>query len=260
MLAGISSRLTYANVMASIAVFIALSAGAYAAGLAPDSVKSKQIKDEQVKDQDLAPGAVTTVKLGDGSITTGKVIDETLVGDDLADETVTGSKVVDETLTGSKVDDGSLAGIDVENDSLTGADIDETALSGVAFANGQGCCTLRSEVFEMGTAYNSGNPDTFVDLGFFEVRTSASASGNDSDGIQVCKIPGSIVPVPATVYMSGARSSVSFPMASNSCLSFDINGDATTSSFGDFELILNGDHVWGQAFGGSGASITVLEY
>ena len=54
MLAGIRSRLTFANMVSVIALFIALGAGAYAAGLAPNSVKSKHIVDGQVKQRDLA--------------------------------------------------------------------------------------------------------------------------------------------------------------------------------------------------------------
>jgi hypothetical protein len=53
LLAGIGSRLTYANVMATIAVFIALGAGAYAVGLAPDSVRSKHIVNGQVRGVDV---------------------------------------------------------------------------------------------------------------------------------------------------------------------------------------------------------------
>jgi hypothetical protein len=58
-----AKRLSYANVMATIALFIAIGGGAYAAGLAKDSVKSKHIKDGEVKSQDLADAAVTEVKL-----------------------------------------------------------------------------------------------------------------------------------------------------------------------------------------------------
>jgi hypothetical protein len=49
----IYSRLR-SNAFGYIALFLALSASAYAAGLAPDSVKSKHIKDGQVKADDLA--------------------------------------------------------------------------------------------------------------------------------------------------------------------------------------------------------------
>jgi hypothetical protein len=54
MLAGIRSRLTFANVIALIALFIALGAGAYAAfDLPKNSVKSKHIVNGQVKKRDL---------------------------------------------------------------------------------------------------------------------------------------------------------------------------------------------------------------
>lgn len=46
------SRLTYANVMATIAVFLALGGGAYAVALKRNSVGSKQIKPDAVKGVD----------------------------------------------------------------------------------------------------------------------------------------------------------------------------------------------------------------
>jgi hypothetical protein len=69
-MAGIKERITYANVMASIAVFIALGAGAYAAGLGKDSVKAKQIKAGAVKTDELANDAVTSPKVANGSLRT----------------------------------------------------------------------------------------------------------------------------------------------------------------------------------------------
>ena len=63
------AQLSYANVMATIAVFGVLAGGgAYAAGVAKNSVKSKQIKDGGVKGLDLAPDAVTGDKIADGSL------------------------------------------------------------------------------------------------------------------------------------------------------------------------------------------------
>ena len=61
MLAGIRNRLSYANVMATIAVFIALGAGAYAAGLAPNSVKSRHIAPDAVKGTDVNEGTLGQV-------------------------------------------------------------------------------------------------------------------------------------------------------------------------------------------------------
>ena len=62
------------NVLGLIAIFIALAAGAYAAGLPKNSVKSKQIKAGAVKNAELADNAVTSPKVADGS----------LLGDDFA--------------------------------------------------------------------------------------------------------------------------------------------------------------------------------
>ena len=62
------------NVLGLIAIFIALAAGAYAAGLPKNSVKSKQITAGAVKNAELADNAVTSPKVADGS----------LLGDDFA--------------------------------------------------------------------------------------------------------------------------------------------------------------------------------
>lgn len=52
-------NLSYANVMATIAVFAAIGGGAYAAGLAKDSVGSKQIRDGQVRSADVKDDSLT---------------------------------------------------------------------------------------------------------------------------------------------------------------------------------------------------------
>ena len=57
------SKLTYANVMATIAVFIALGGAAYAAGLPKNSVGSKQIKKNAVSGAKIKKGAVTGAKI-----------------------------------------------------------------------------------------------------------------------------------------------------------------------------------------------------
>ena len=64
----IHPRLTYANVMATIAVFIALGAGAYAAGLAKNSVKSRHIATNAVRSHDIKNRAVYGVDIRTNSI------------------------------------------------------------------------------------------------------------------------------------------------------------------------------------------------
>jgi hypothetical protein len=69
MLATIRARLTYANVMATIAAFVALGGSSYAAlTLSENSVKSKHIVNGQVKRPDIRNNAVNSAKVADGSL------------------------------------------------------------------------------------------------------------------------------------------------------------------------------------------------
>jgi hypothetical protein len=65
----ISSRLSYANVVASLALFIALGGASYAATQLPrNSVGSAQLKAGAVANVDLAQNAVTGAKVKTGSL------------------------------------------------------------------------------------------------------------------------------------------------------------------------------------------------
>lgn len=64
-------KLTYANVVASIALFVALGGTSFALTLGKDSVKSKNIAREAVRASDIAKGAVNSVKVKDGSLLAG---------------------------------------------------------------------------------------------------------------------------------------------------------------------------------------------
>ena len=72
-------RLTYANVMSSIAVFLVLGgATALAAGLAKNSVGSKQLKKNSVTAAKIKKNAVTTAKIKNDAVTGAKVNEATL--------------------------------------------------------------------------------------------------------------------------------------------------------------------------------------
>jgi hypothetical protein len=82
-------KLTYANVVSSLCLFLLLGGGAaVAAGLAKNSVGAKQLK----------KNAVTTVKVKNGAITEAKI----------AKGAVTASKIADGSLTGAQIDASTL--------------------------------------------------------------------------------------------------------------------------------------------------------
>lgn len=106
-------RLTYANIVSSICLFLLLGGGAaFAAGqLGKNTVGSKQLK----------KNAVTAVKLKNNAVTSEK----------LADNAVTLAKIADSSVNSAKVLDKSLTGSDVAPDSLTGENIAESTLGQV---------------------------------------------------------------------------------------------------------------------------------
>lgn len=68
----LQGHLTYANVLATLALFVALGGSSYAAiKLANNSVTSKHIKNGQVGNADLAANAVTGAKVKNGSLLAG---------------------------------------------------------------------------------------------------------------------------------------------------------------------------------------------
>jgi hypothetical protein len=86
----IRKRLTYANVMSSIAVFLLLG-GATA-------IAAKQLGKKTVGTKQLKANAVTTAKLKNNSVTTKKLKDKAVTTAKLADNAVTGPKVQVSTL------------------------------------------------------------------------------------------------------------------------------------------------------------------
>ncbi len=106
MLRRLRPRLTYANVVATLALFAALGGGAYAAGLAKNSVKSKTVKD----------GSIKGIDVQDDGLTGADIAEETLATPGLADGSVTGGKLAPNAVTADKVADRSLDGADLKKE------------------------------------------------------------------------------------------------------------------------------------------------
>ncbi len=68
MLAALRARLTFANVVSLMALFVALSGGAYALTIPRNSVGPKQLKTGAVTKSKIKAGAVTSLKVQDNSL------------------------------------------------------------------------------------------------------------------------------------------------------------------------------------------------
>jgi hypothetical protein len=156
-------HLTFANAMSLVAVFIALTAGAYAAGLGRNSVKSKQIKDGAVATQDLADAAVTGPKVLDVSIGS--------------------ARLADGAVSGAKVADGSLSGADIGDDSLSGADIAEASLQGITATSADTISGLQLKKINFQSPINNGVVRNLVT--FPNVFRIDAQCANNGDGLDI---------------------------------------------------------------------------
>jgi hypothetical protein len=91
----IRKRLTYANVMSSIAVFLILGG---ATAFAAATIGTGDIKAGAIKTGKIAKEAVKAGKLGNGAVKTDKIADAAVTTAKLADNAVTGAKVDEATL------------------------------------------------------------------------------------------------------------------------------------------------------------------
>lgn len=116
----IRKRLTYANVMSSLAVFLVLGgATAFAAAeLGKNSVGAKQLKKNAVTTAKIKKEAVAAGKIKNGAVGSSKLADGSVSNGKLANAAVTGEKIAAAAVTGEKVQDGSLNGSDINQGSL----------------------------------------------------------------------------------------------------------------------------------------------
>jgi len=102
----IRSHLSYANVMATIAVFLVLSGGTAVALTGSNTVFSDDIVNGEVKAVDIKGGAVQSIAVRDDTQPSGG-----LLAQDLSPGSVRSSEVDDNSLTGSDIDESTLSGL-----------------------------------------------------------------------------------------------------------------------------------------------------
>jgi hypothetical protein len=123
----VTKHLSYANVIATLALFIALgTGGAYAANqLAPKSVGAKQLR----------PGAVTAKKLRKQSVTAPKIKALAVKESKLSAGSVSTSKLALSAVTTEKLNAGAVTNQKLADNSVTGSKVDEASLGKVPSAS-----------------------------------------------------------------------------------------------------------------------------
>ena len=105
----VRKRLTYANVMSSIAVFLILGGGAAFAALGKNTVGTRQLKKNAVKVGKLGPEAVKAGKLAKNAVATNRLRTNVVTTDKIADSAVATGKILNNSVTGDKVNESTLS-------------------------------------------------------------------------------------------------------------------------------------------------------
>jgi hypothetical protein len=126
-------RLTYANVIASLALFVALGGSAVAAGLAKNSVGPNQLKKGSVTAKAIRKQAVTSGKIAPKAIVAGKLGPNAVLPGNL------GAGIID----ASKISAGAVTAEKIKNNVITTAKLNNAAVTSQKLAqNGVGTSNL----------------------------------------------------------------------------------------------------------------------
>lgn len=119
----IRKRLTYANVMSSLAVFLVIGGGAAfaAVDLPANSVGSRQIKTKAVKTRHIAIQAIGTGRLAPEAAKAGKIAKDAIVTNRLRDNAVATSKIQDEAILAGKIANEAVLADKIANGAVNAA-------------------------------------------------------------------------------------------------------------------------------------------
>jgi hypothetical protein len=139
-------RLTYANVIASLALFVALGGSAVAAGLAKNSVGPRQLKrgavtakalhKKAVTSGKIAPKAVVAGKLGANAVLPGNLGAGIISTPKIAAQAVTAEKIKNNVITTTKLNNNAVTTQKLANGSVTTANLAEAAVTTAKLQNG----------------------------------------------------------------------------------------------------------------------------
>lgn len=172
-------KLTYANVVSSLCLFLLLGGGAaVAAGLAKNSVGTRQLK----------KNAVTTVKVKNGAITEAKI----------AKGAVSASKIADGSLTGAQIDASTLGTVPSAQTATTAS----TANVAKSLTPSEPWHVVGApgEPKFLGTWFSSGT--SYGPVAFYKDQTGIvhlkGPAGNAAPGEGIFKLPPGFRPDPTT--------------------------------------------------------------
>ena len=132
MISKILARLSYANVIATLALFLALGGTAYAAG----TIGSGAIIDNSIRSEDIRNGAVKSIDVSNGTIASGDILDGTVASGDILDDTIVSGDISDGTIASGDISDDTVASGDILDDTIVSGDISNGTIAAADMASG----------------------------------------------------------------------------------------------------------------------------
>jgi hypothetical protein len=149
MIPAVRKRLTYSNVIASLALFAALGGVAVAAGLPKNSVGPQQIKRGAVTAAKIRKQAVTSAKLapqsvingklaassvgpgniGNGAVTTAKIGKAAVIAESIKNSVITTNKLNNEAVTAPKLGKEAVTTAKLDNESVSSAKLGKESVT-----------------------------------------------------------------------------------------------------------------------------------
>lgn len=167
----IRKRLTYANVMSSIAVFLVLGG---ATAFAASKIGANQLKANSVLTGKIKKGAVTSAKIKNNAITTSKIADKAVTGAKIDSSTVgTVPSATNATNAVNAQNANTVGGLHLVRFSLTGAtDVSKTQILNLNGLQLHASCSGGSVTLTATTLVNGGEISAWAN----------DASGGSSEG------------------------------------------------------------------------------
>jgi hypothetical protein len=129
-------RLTYANVIASLALFIALGGAAVAAGLPKNSVGKNQLKKAAVTAKALANKSVTAGKIAPKAVVAGKLGPNAVLPGNLGAGIIDTTKISASAVTAEKIKNNVVTTNKITNGAVTSQKLAASAVAAANIANG----------------------------------------------------------------------------------------------------------------------------
>lgn len=169
-------KLNYANVIATLALFVALGGVAVAAGLPKNSVGPKQLK----------RGAVTTPDIRRGAVTAGKIAPKAVVAGKLGPNAVLPGNLGNGIITTNKLSDGAVIAAKIKNGVVTTNKLDNGAVTTAKL--GDGAVTLGKLADDVAPLLGTLKPGQTL-RGVFDLGSTAAAAGNTTRGAASFQFP-----------------------------------------------------------------------